>query len=230
MSETVISGEIQTANDDKGISTNDGFASAVRMIRDRQHVQSLAGASIKMNFLLTAALMFSLILNGVLGWYATHPVREYFASDNGRIIALIPMSHPYRKTADIIQYARDEVTRSFTLDFLNYRSQLEGVRGSYTRDGFKSFLDNLQGSGMLEAVRKRRMNMSVSAGTGVLTKEGTENGVYVWIVELPIEIKLAGQTTELPSQRFIAIVRIERVSTLDSIEGVGIGQLITRPM
>lgn len=72
--------------------------------------------------------------------------------------------------------------------------------------------------------------MSITAGTGVLTKEGVENGVYVWYVEMPIEVKLSGQTSELPAQRFLATVRIERVSTLDSIEGIGVGQLVTKPL
>lgn len=210
--------------------TDDALMPAVRMEKDRKHIQFIAGSSIKLNFILSAALFLSVAANGALGWFAAHPVREYFGSDNGRIFPMIPMSRPYRKPADIIQYAKDSVNRSFTMDFLNWRQQLEDARHKYTRDGFKSFLDSLQSSGVLETVRNRRMNMSVTASTGVLSKEGVENGIYVWIVELPIEIKLSGQSSEVPPQRFIATVRVERVDTLDSIEGVGIGQLVTKPL
>jgi intracellular multiplication protein IcmL len=140
------------------------------------------------------------------------------------------LTQPTQKTADVIQYAKDNVTRSFTMDFLNWRQQLEDVRPSYTRTGFKSFLNALQQSGVLDTVKDKRMNMSISAGTGVLTLEGIEGGVYQWIIELPIEVRLEGQTTRLPAQRFLSTVRIERVPTLDSIEGIGIGQLITKPL
>ncbi|WP_321959367.1 DotI/IcmL/TraM family protein [Burkholderia cenocepacia] len=210
--------------------TADAVEPAVRMEKDRKHVQFIAGSSVKLNFILATALLVSVVANGVLGWRAFNPDRQYFASDNGRIFPLIPMSQPYRKASDVIQYAKDTMNRSFTMDFLNWRQQLEDVRGNYTRDGFKSLIASLQASGVLTTVRDRRMNMSITAGTGVLTKEGVEDGVYVWYVEMPIEIKLSGQTSDMPSQRFLATVRIERVSTLDSIEGIGVGQTVTKPL
>ncbi|ALR07878.1 DotI/IcmL/TraM family protein (plasmid) [Xylella fastidiosa] len=202
----------------------------VRMEKDRKHLQLIVGSSIKLNLILAAALLVSVIANGILGWRAFNPDRQYFASDNGRLFPLIPMSQPYRKPADVIQYAKDTINRSFTLDFLNWRQQLEDIRGNYTRNGFNSFIASLQASGVLATVRDRRMNISITASTGVLTKEGVENGVYVWYVEMPIEVKLSGQTSDLPTQRFLATVRIERVTTLDSIEGIGVGQLVTKPL
>lgn len=202
----------------------------MREQKERKHIQFISGASIKLNFVLVGTVALLILSNLYLGWYATHPDRQYFASDNGRIFPMIPMSQPYRKTADVIQYAKDNVTRSFTMDFLNWRQQLEDVRPGYTRAGFKSFLDALQQSGVLDTVKDKRMNMSISAGTGVLTLEGLEDGVYQWIIELPIEVRLEGQTTRLPAQRFLTTVRIERVPTLDSIEGIGVGQIITKPL
>lgn len=210
--------------------THDAVNPALRQETNRRHIQFVAGASVKLNFILLGAVIVLAVSNLFLGWHATHPDRQYFAADNGRIFPMIPMSQPYRKTADVIQYAKENVTRSFTMDFLNWRQQLEDVRPGYTRDGFKSFLGALKASGVLDTVKEKRMNMSISAGTGVLTKEGTENGVYQWIVELPIEVRLEGQTTRLPAQRFLTTVRIERVPTLDSIEGIGIGQLVTSPL
>ena len=226
---------LNEANQERAVAarlhqTIDAIEPAVRMEKDRKHLQFIAGSAVKLNFILAVALVVSVIANGVLGWRAFNPDRQYFASDNGRIFPLIPMSQPYRKAADVIQYAKDTINRSFTMDFLNWHQQLEDVRGNYTRDGFKSFIASLQVSGVLATVRYRRMNMSITAGTGVLTKEGVEDGVYVWYVEMPIEVKLSGQTSELPAQGFLATVRIERVSTLDSIEGIGVGQMVTKPL
>lgn len=210
--------------------TEDAIAPAVRVAKSRKAIQWLTSSSVKLNFILSTSLLVSITGNLVLGWYAVHPVREYFATDNGRLFPVIPMSQPYRKAADVIQYAKDTMNRSFTLDFLNWRQQLEDVRGDYTRDGFKSFIASLQSSGVLETIRTRRMNLSITAGTGVLVKEGIEGGVYVWYVEVPLELKLAGQTTELPPQRFLGTIRIERVPTVDAIGGIGVGQLVTKPL
>jgi intracellular multiplication protein IcmL len=209
--------------------TQDAVEPAVQAERARRLMSWLARSAVKLNFFLGVALVVSLGLNAFLAWHATHPVREYFGSDNGRIFPLIPMSHPYRKPPDVIQYAADSIRKSFTMDFNNWRDDLERVRTLYTPGGFKSFLDQLKESGFLETVRTKRMNMSLVSGGGVLIKDGLENGTYVWFVEFPIEVKLAGQTSELAAQKFKAIVRVERVPTLDSIEGIAIGQFVTKP-
>lgn len=210
--------------------TQNAIDPAVRMEKQRRHIQFIAGSSVKMNFILCVALILSVLLNAYLGWRATHPVREYFATDNGRMFPLIPMSQPYRKTADVIQFTRDNITRSFTLDFLNWRRQLEDLRAGYTRDGFQQYLENLERMGILDTVKDKRMNLSISAGTGVLTKEGVQGGGFFWQVELPIEVRLEGQTSRLPPQHFRAVARIERISTLDSIQGIGIASLVTAPL
>ncbi|CAG9260882.1 Macrophage killing protein with similarity to conjugation protein [Burkholderia diffusa] len=210
--------------------TVDAIQPAVRMEADRRHIQFIAGSSVKLNFILATALVLSLVGNLAFGWFAVHPDREYFASDNGRLFPMIPMSRPYRKPADVIQFAKDTVTRSFTLDFLDYRQQLEDVRGKYTTNGFQSLNATLRAQGILKMVQDRRMNMSVTAGTGVLTKMGVEDGIFVWYVQMPIEVKLAGQTSELAPQKFLATVVIKRIPTLDSIEGIGTDALTTSPL
>ncbi|MCU1737528.1 MULTISPECIES: DotI/IcmL/TraM family protein [unclassified Pseudomonas] len=210
--------------------TSDAIEPAERVEKERKKISFIAVSAVKMNYILGAALLVAVSLNCVSTWFAIHPLREYFASDNGRIFPLIPMSQPYRKPGDVIQFAKDTLTRSFTMDFENYRQDLEDNRARYTRTGFKSYIDALQNAGILEIVRQKRMNMSITAGTGVLVKDGIENGVYFWSVEVPIQIKLTGQTSELPTQRFLATVRVERIDTLDSIEGIGAAQLVTKPL
>lgn len=209
--------------------TKNAIDPALQIDKDRKYISYLSGSFVKSNLGLVIALIISVSINGYLSYEVNQVKREYFASDNGRIFPLIPLSEPYQKSASVIQYARDTLNSTFTMDFLNWRSQLESVRGRYTTQGFKSIVESLQSSGMLASVRDKRMNMTISAGTGVLTKEGVENGHYIWIIEVPIEIKLAGQTTELPAQKFTAIIRVERIPTLDSIEGIGVGQIVTRP-
>lgn len=210
--------------------TADAVEPAVRDEQQRRKIALIAASSVKLNYILSVALVILVVLASVLGWFAVHPDRQYFASDNGRIFPMIPLSEPYRKPGDVIQFAKDTLTRSFTMDFQNWRQQLEDTRARYTRPGFKSYIDALQASGVLETVRQRRMNMSITAGTGVLVKDGVENGAHIWQIEVPIEVKLTGQSTELPAQRFMATVRVERIPTLDSIEGIGVGQLVTRPL
>lgn len=209
--------------------TSDAIAPALRLQRQFRFLTGIANASVKLNFVLTALLGLSIVLNCGLGWVATHPEREYFATDNGRLFPLIPLSRPYQKSADVIQFGKEMLTRGFTLDFLNWRQQLEDLRPYFTREGFAQFIDNLEKMGILDSVKKRRMNMSASVGTGVLVADGVKNGVYRWDLEMPIEIRLEGQTQRLPAQHFTAHVHVVRIATLDSIRGIATASVVTDP-
>ena len=210
--------------------TEDAVLPAVRSEMSRRLLSWLSRSAVKLNLWQAATLFILSVSNVGLAWFAVHPVREYFASDNGRIFPLIPLGRPYRKPADVIQYAKETLERSFSLDFNNWRGQLEDVRYRYDTDGFKSLITSMQQSSILAAVRERRMNLSITTGTGVLVKEGIEDGKYTWYVEAPIELKLSGQTSEMPAQRFKATMRVARSSTLDNIEGIQAAQVITKPI
>lgn len=209
--------------------TNDAIEPALRLQRQARFLKGIADSSVRLNFVLTALLGLSVILNCGLGWVSTHPDREYFATDNGRLFPLIPLSRPYQKSADVIQFGKETLTRGFTLDFLNWRQQLEDLRPYFTREGFAQFIDNLERMGILDAIKQRRMSMSASVGTAVLVADGVKDGVYHWDLEMPIEIRLEGQTQRLPAQHFTAHVHVVRIPTLDSVRGIGTASVVTDP-
>ncbi len=63
------------------------------------------------------------------------------------------------------------------------------------------------------------MQVVTTTETGVLVKSEMVDGVYIRHIEVPIEIKLVGQTTDLQPKRFIAKVPVARIPTLDSVVG-----------
>jgi intracellular multiplication protein IcmL len=207
----------------------DAIDPLVRDQKERKNISKYSSAITKSNMVLTCALLGSVALNGFLAWYAVHPDRQYFAADGTRVIRLVPLSQPYLQPADVIQFARDTINRSLTLNFEQYRQQLEDVRQGWTQEGFKQYLNQLQSGGYLDSIKAKRMNMTVTAGTGVIVRERLIDGVYVRTVELPIEIKLAGQVTEQPAQSFIAVVTVARIPTLDSLVGVGLDSIVIKP-
>ncbi|MBU2708741.1 DotI/IcmL family type IV secretion protein [Zooshikella marina] len=202
---------------------------AAKANEERKRVAKVTTAAVKLNIILASVLLVSVSANCVFGWFAIHRERQYFAADNGRYTQLVPLNRPYRKVSGIIQYAKDTINRSFSLDFLNWRQQLEDVRPLYTKSGFKQYLDALEKGKYIKYLEKDLMNITITSSTGVVSKEGLVNGVYVWIIEIPIEVKVAGQSKQLTPQKFVAHVRVERVSTLESVGGISVGQIITKP-
>ena len=207
----------------------DAIDPMVQEQKDRKRLSNISGSLAKSNMVLTWGLVASIALNGMLGWFAVHPDRQYFAADGTRVIRLVPLPEPYLKSADVIQFARDAINRSLTINFQQYRGQLEDARADWTREGFKQFLEQLEAGGYLDSIKTKRMNMTVTAGTGVIVSDRLVDNIWVRKVELPIEIKLTGQVTEQPAQNFIALVTVTRIPTLDSLVGVALDNIVIKP-
>lgn len=212
------------------IQTADAVSPAVAAAQEQSKLRRWTGGILRSNYLLSASLLVLVITNAAGWFFALNPVREYFAADNGRILPLVPLSSPYRTSPEVIQYVSSTLNQALALDFLNWRANQEAVRGKFSKTGFASYLKALEDSGIMERVRKQRMNLTNSTFTGVITWEGLNQGVYTWIVQVPVELRLVGQNSELPTQRFLATVRVSRTSTLDSTEGIAIEQIVTAPM
>jgi len=210
--------------------TFDAVAPAAAAAQEQNKLRRWTGSILKSNYLLASALLVLTVTNAVGWFFALNREREYFASDNGRILPLVPLSTPYRKPAEVIQYVSSTLNQALSLDFLNWRADQESIRGKFSKNGFASYLKALEESGIMDRVRKQRMNLTNSTFTGVVSWEGNNEGIYNWIVQVPVELHLVGQNTELPTQRFLATVRVSRTSTLDSIDGLAIEQIVTAPL
>ncbi len=208
----------------------DAVAPAVAAEKQRTKLLKWTGGILRSNYLLSASVFGLVVINSVSLYFSLNPVREYFAVDNGRLLPIVPLSAPYRTSPQVIQYVSSTLNEALALDFLNWRADQERVRGRFSKNGFASYLKALEDSGILDSVRKKRMNLTNSTFTGVITWEGLNEGVYTWIVQVPVELRLVGQNTELPTQRFLATVRVSRTSTLDSTEGIALEQIVTAPM
>lgn len=198
--------------------------------QSRQFVARVAAGVTKVSFIMGVCLAGSIALNGYLGYKVANVQPEYFASTgNVRIIPLIPLSQPVMSVADVIDFAQKATRRSMTMDFLNYREQLENSRRYFTDAGFQSFLNSLSSSGILDTIRNSRYNMNATTETGVLAQQGVVDGRRVYVVNFPLTVKLAGQTSERADQKFLATVRVERISTAIDAQGIAITQVVTEP-
>ncbi|HFE3442998.1 TPA: DotI/IcmL/TraM family protein [Klebsiella aerogenes] len=198
-------------------------------IRDASQQTSIARSSLKVSGIQAYVIAVSVTLNLFLGYAAVHPNVIYFAFDHGRLTDMHPLTKPYYTPADVIQFGSDTLINTLSLDFVNWRHQLEMARPRFDTKGFASVIKQLQANGMLDLIKKQRMNMTVTAGTGVLTKQGLENGAFTWVIETPITIKLAGQTSQLADQKFIATLHIHQVDPAVKPQGIEVTLMLTKP-
>ncbi|KTD19361.1 protein IcmL (DotI) [Legionella lansingensis] len=181
------------------------------------------------------ALLISVLVNivsaSLLFYLLTHPpAPKYFATSiNGRITPLFPLNEPNQSDSAVLQWANQAAIAAFTYNFVNYREELQASSGFFTADGWTQFLNALQESNNLDAVKAKKLIVSaVATRAPIILQKGILNGRYSWRVQMPILVTYQS-ASEFSQQNNVVTMLITRVSTLNSPRGIGIAQFVVGP-
>lgn len=189
---------------------------------------SFTRKSLTVNVWQSAGNVICLLIIAALLYAVIHPPVKYFATQDGRVIQLTPTDQPAYSDADVTDFGNRVIREAFTLDFVNYRTQMNNLLPRFSDEGFRSYYTALTTSNVLTAVKDKKMNMSVMTSPGVVVSKGTlENGVYAWKIQYPTKFKLTGQTTSLPEQSFVISLLVQRTDPRLKNTGMEVSQLIT---
>lgn len=180
---------------------------------------------------LLIALLTIFLLIGALTYVVTHPPQaKYFATNSsGRIIPLIALNKPNLSKAAVLQWANTAAVAAFTYNFVNYREELQAASEFFTPAGWSAFIQSLNQSRSLVAVKAKNLVVSaVATGAPVILQEGVVSGRYTWRVQMPM-IATYQSGSQVAQQSLIITMLITRISTLNSPRGIGIVQFIGTP-
>lgn len=181
--------------------------------------------------ILLISMIANFILASMLVYIITHPpAPKYFATSiNGRITPLFAMNEPNQSDSAVLQWANQAAIAAFTYNFVNYRSELQASSGFFTADGWDQFLNALQQSNNLEAVKVKKLIVSaVATRAPVILQKGILNGRFAWRVQMPLLVTYQS-ASEFSQQTNVVTMLISRVSTLNSPRGIGIAQFVVGP-
>lgn len=177
--------------------------------------------------LVAASVVINIVLACVVLFVATNPPPpRYFAtSPDGQIIPVRPLNEPIYGTADIIAWATNLAITAYSYDYVNYRSDLQALAGSFTSDGWSSFLGALEGSRMLDTVMAQKLVMTaVPIGAPTVQQQGVLNGKYSWKILVPMLVKLSGSVAlQQPVQVYMMI---QRVSLVNNPKGIAVSSFV----
>ncbi|MFJ1268941.1 type IVB secretion system apparatus protein IcmL/DotI [Legionella lytica] len=185
----------------------------------------------KVMLALLVALLVNLVLASMLVYMLTHPpAPRYFATSlNGRITPLFPLNEPNQSDSAVLQWANQAAIAAFTYNFVNYRDELQASSGFFTAEGWDQFLNALQQSNNLDAVKAKKLIVSaVATRAPIILQKGVLNGSYSWRVQMPILVTYQS-ASEFTQQNNVVTMLITRVSTLNSPRGIGISQFVVGP-
>ncbi|TAL63501.1 MAG: type IV secretion protein DotI [Legionella sp.] len=180
---------------------------------------------------LIIAIVVNLVMGAMLIYIITHPpAPKYFATSiNGRITPLFPLNEPNQSDSAVLQWANQAAIAAFTYNFVNYRDELQASSGFFTAEGWDQFLNALQQSNNLDAVKAKKMIVSaVATRAPIIMRKGELNGVYSWQIQMPLLVTYQS-ASEVSQQNNIVTMLITRVSTLNSPRGIGISQFVVGP-
>lgn len=123
---------------------------------------------------LLATLLIVIILAAAVVYLVSHrPAPQYFATtQDGRLIKMIALDQPNLTDKALLLWVTNAVTSLYTYDFVNYRATFQSNAQYFTADGWRSFLDKLNASQNLQAVKDKKLVVrAVPAGAPVILSQ-----------------------------------------------------------
>lgn len=125
-------------------NSGDIYNPVLRTIAQSEQRAALVPGLVRALLYSGAALCISLVANGIQYWHATGVTREYFATDNGRLVRLAPTSQPAWSQSDVMNFGSMTLSEAFNLDFVHYRKQITTQAPRFSEAGFAGYVIRLE--------------------------------------------------------------------------------------
>lgn len=173
-----------------------------------------------------------IVLAGMLYYLIKHPEHPlYFATDGvGRLVQDIVTQQPNMSLADVERWTIEAVEKSYSYDFVNYRSELQNAQKYFTQYGWRNYMRSLEASNNLLALTRRKMVVvaKVTAAPTLLT-QGSLGGSYAWKFQMPLLVTYLtppySNESKYTNPLLITVI-VQRQNILTSYKGLGVVQLI----
>lgn len=152
---------------------------------------------------------------------------RYFATTaDGRIMQLAPLSDPYLTESALVSWVAQAATEVMTFGFHDYQRRLQQASRHFTKSGWESFSAAMDQARIIEAVTAQRQVVVASPRSApVIRQQGVSGGKYRWILEMPLQVEYRAKDQARTDNLRLRLV-VERVSSLENPNGVGIQQWI----
>jgi len=173
-------------------------------------------------------VVIGLLLAVLIVFYASvKPQYRFFATtSDGRIIDLVPLDQPYRD--DVLAWATQAARDATTFAYHDYQLRLQAASSRFTTTGWNNFVQALDKSGILEAVKSRRLAVVGRPDAAPqVVQQGVVNGVYRWEIQMPFTIEYMGAESQqvLPARSVLTLI-VQRMPNLENPDGIGIEQWV----
>lgn len=153
----------------------------------------------------------------------------YATSVNGNVQQLTSLDQPNTSDSVITQWAELAAVAAYSYDFVNYKDQLNSLEKYFTDDAWSNFKQVIKTSNTVDQVVSKKLIVNaVAIDSPVILAKGKLYGVDSWRIQIPILVTYQA-ARGFYSQKILINLLVTRISTLQSVKGIGIAQFSTQP-
>jgi intracellular multiplication protein IcmL len=189
------------------------------------------GYRLLMKIALIEGMIIAALIACIVGLFLfVSPKDRFFATTmDGRIISLVPLDVEYQSPGEVVAWSAKVARDVMTFGYHDYRDRLQENAAYFTPRGWESFTQALTKARILEAIETRRQVVTATIeGAPEIRDKGVANGVYRWIVRIPMTVNYRAEQNPVATPMMLTLVLV-RVSTLENPKGIGIEQWIADP-
>lgn len=181
-----------------------------------------------------AVLIFFLVVNvvlvcGLVYMVLTPEDQAFYATMNdGKVSQLFPLEEPNLPQTAVLQWSNQAAIAVYTIDFINYVSQLRAAARYFTEAGWAAFKETVKKTAIPEVQAKQLVVTAVATAAPIILEEGNLNGRYTWKVEIPMLVSYQGASGDPVKQAVDVVMTVVRVNTHHNPKGIGIVQFNAR--
>lgn len=191
----------------------------------------------RLHYLVLVVFVLCVIVIGILTYTIiylrknpSHPL--FFATDEvSRLIQVVPVDAPNMSNDDILKWTTEAVEASYSIDYVNYRAELQGAEKYFTNYGWTNYMIALRRSNNLLAIIQRKfVGVAQVIGKPKIVREGILSGAYAWLIQMPVLVTYSFPPFDDKSKFLNPLqvsVIVQRQPALQGYKGLGIVQSIS---
>lgn len=154
------------------------------------------------------------------------PLPLFYAQEkNNQSMTLQSSDEPNLLPETILRWSTKAATRAYTVDFSNYKAELEQAKPYFTDAGWVVFQSSV--GSLIDRVVKGQLFVSgVVSGTPVISNQGPLPGKgFSWRVQIPFLVTYQS-SNNVVKRNYYVVLTIIRVPTSVNPQGIGIDQFV----
>jgi len=140
----------------------------------------------------------------------------------------IPLYEQSVTDRQLILWANDVAMSSYSLDYMNYRKQLQSIGIYFTPLGWQRYILGLEKSKNLQTIQEKKLvGTAIPTDKPFIRWKGLSDGVFTWRLEIPMLVIFESQDKKI-KQHVIVSMFIKRTSNLVGVDNIAIDEFNVR--